>query len=216
MQKFLDELISKVLWMMLGFIVLLAGYNYLVNNLIKPPKLTSNSTNYQNTPSNVIPAVPPQPEPILQATQKFEKGGILKIYHNKDRNIYPNPLRYTPDKVIETDGLELTSIKKDSYFFQEVSGYFKVDKHGNYNFILNTPETWDKESLKINELSIKIDGYILELPTGGEIYLEKGWHKIAIFSQQEIAGEYPSLSWQEVGQAIKPVRVWREIIETTN
>ncbi len=216
MQKFFDELISKVLWTMLGFGLLVAGYNYLVTNLIKPPKLNSNLPQFQPTNQNVIPAIAQQTEPILQAPKKFEKGGILKIYHNKDRNIYPNPLRYTPDKVIETDGLELTSLEKDSDFFQEVSGYFRVNRNGNYNFILNTPETWDKESLKIHELSIKIDGYILESPTGGEIYLEKGWHKIALFSQQKIAGEYPSLSWQESGQPVKPVRVWREIKESTN
>ena len=227
MQKFLDELISKVLWMMLGFILLLAGYNYLVSNLIKPPKLASNSnqspnkhpSNYPNHAARALPTSNPEPEPILKVPRKLEKGGILKIYQNIDRNIYPNPLRYTPNQVIETDGLELTSLEKDSHFFQEVSGYFKVAQDGDYNFILNTPKTWDKENLEINKLSIKIDGYILELPTGGKIYLEKGWHKIAIFSQQEIAGEYPSLSWQEVGQvvqAVKPVQVWRETKETTN
>ena len=108
------------------------------------------------------------------------------------------------------------SLAKDSNLFQEASGYFLVNRNGNYNFILNIPETWNQENLKIHKLSIKIDGYILESPIGGGIYLEKGWHKIALFSQLEIAGEYPSLSWQESGQPIKPVRVWREITESSN
>ena len=210
MQKFFDELISKILWTMLGFGLLLAGYNYIVSNLIKPPKLNSTQPQFQPTNQNVIPAIAQQQQPIIQAPKKLEKGGILKIYQNIDRNIYPNPLQYTPDKIIKTDGLELMSLAKDSNLFQEASGYFLVNRNGHYNFILNIPETWQGETLKIHELSIKIDGFILESPTGGEIYLEKGWHKIALFSQQEIAGEYPSLSWQESGQPVKPVQVWRE------
>ena len=210
MQKFFDELISKLLWTMLGFGLLVAGYNYLVTNLIKPPKLNSNQAQLLPNNQNVIPAIAQQQEPIIQAPKKLEKGGILKIYQNLDRNIYPNPLQYTPDKIIKTDGLELMSLAKDSHLFQEASGYFLVNRNGHYNFILNIPETWKAENLKIHELSIKIDGFILKSPTGGEIYLEKGWHKISLFAQQEIAGEYPSLSWQESGQPVKPVQVWRE------
>ncbi len=215
MQKFFDELISKILWTILGLLMILGGYNYLVSNLIKPPQLNSNQAQHNPTNQNVIPAIPQLQEPILQAPKKLEKGGILKIYQNIDRNIYPNPLQYTPDKIIKTDGLELMSLAKDSNLFQEASGYFSVNRNGNYNFILNIPETWDKENLKIHKLSIKIDGYILESPIGGGIYLEKGWHKIALFSQLEIAGEYPSLSWQESGQPIKPVQVWREMAENS-
>ncbi len=214
MPKFFDELLSKIFWTMLGFFLLVGGYNYLVSHLIKPPKLNSNQTNYPSINSNVLPAIAQQQEPIIQAPKKLEKGGILKIYQNIDRNIYPNPLQYTPDKIIKTDGLELMSLAKGSHLFQEASGYFLVNRNGHYNFILNIPETWKAGTLKIHELSIKIDGFILKLPTGGEIYLEKGWHKIALFSQQDLAGEYPSLSWQESGQPVKPVQVWRETTES--
>ena len=134
MQKFFDELISKILWTMLGLCILVAGYNYLVSNLIKPPKLNSNQTNYPSINSNVLPALAQQQEPIIQASKKLEKGGILKIYENIDRNIYPNPLQYSPDKIIKTDGLELMSLAKDSHLFQEASGYFLVKRNGNPHF----------------------------------------------------------------------------------
>ncbi len=134
MQKLFDELISKILWTMLGLCILVAGYNYLVSNLIKPPKLNSNQTNYPSINSNVLPALAQQQEPIIQASKKLEKGGILKIYENIDRNIYPNPLQYSPDKIIKTDGLELMSLAKDSHLFQEASGYFLVKRNGNPHF----------------------------------------------------------------------------------
>ena len=72
MPKFFDELISKVLWTMLGFGLLVAGYNYLVSNLIKPPKLNSTQTQFQPTNQNVIPAIH---HPIIL------NNIILNLYH---------------------------------------------------------------------------------------------------------------------------------------
>ena len=212
MQKFFDELIGKILWGVFILVLLVGGYNFLVRSLIKPPQINSPVTNSIPLPKNpnLLPALSQEKDVMLEAPKKLEKGGILKIYQNIDRNLYPNPLRYNPSEIIKTDGIELISLAKDKHLFQEASGYFIVEENSHYNFSLNTPPTWKEKRLKIDKLNIKIDGFILEFPRGGEIYLEKGWHKISLFSQLDLEGEYISISWQEKDKPIKPVRVWRE------
>ena len=191
---------------------MLIGYRFvlgLANN-----SLPTNSNQTPSTNSTSPKSLPnTNPNPLAKTPRELEPGSIIKIYKNIDNNLYPNPANYSPIEAIKTDNLTLTNLDENSPLFQEASGYFLVKNLGYYRFILNLPLAWNRENLDLDKISVKVDKFILESATGGDIYLDKGWHKISIFSQykQDLGEEIISMDWGKSNQSLKPLEIWREI-----
>ena len=208
MNRIFDKILDKLLGLVLIFFLVLIGYRFvlgLANNSLPTNSNQTPSTN--STSSKALPATTPKP------LGKLELGGIIKVYQNVDNNLYPNPANYSPIEVIKTDNLTLTNLDKNSSLFQEASGYFLVKQLGYYRFSLNLPPALKRENLDLDKISVKVDKFILESATGGDIYLDKGWHKISIFSQdkQDLGKEIISMDWGKSNQSLKPLEIWREI-----
>ena len=226
--QFINQLTNKIFWGFLILALLVGGYVFLVRNLVKPPQISGTDTpldqksqnsltNSNNADSDhILPAIAQPEDVVLEVPKKLERGGILKVYINNDGNQYPDPLEYSPSKVLKTEGLALISNQPRTNQFQEASGFFLVNKSGNYNFLVNIPSTWRRNNLKSAYLRLKIDGFALASPSGGKVYLEKGWHKISFFTSYAIKGEYPTVSWGAEGETAKPLAVWRDVADSPN
>ena len=228
-----NQLFGKIIWFFLVIILLVGGYIYLVRNLVKPPQITNNQPIPTNTPTSnvtnsdptvinsttvtddnqlegdILPAIAQPDGVVIEAPERLEPGGILKVYTNTDNAEYPDPLNYSPTKVIKTDGLEMVNVEEESNKFQEAEGYFLVSETGEYSFVINPPESY--KDAEIGSLNAKVDGMILSSPEGGEIYLEEGYHKISLLNNYEVQGDYPSVSWAATGEKVKPLKVFREV-----
>lgn len=162
---------------------------------------------------DMLPALAQDEDVVLEMPEKLEPGGILKYYLNTDDAPHPDPVKYSPIEVYQTEGLELVSIKRNSQNFQEVSGYFRVEETDYYNFIVNLPQDWQRNNLDSEEIRLKIDGFKLPSHLGGKVYLEKGWHKINFFLDHLVDSDYPTITWAKEGEVAKPLKVWREVVE---
>ncbi len=146
---------------------------------------------------------------MIEAPERLEPGGILKVYTNTDDAKYPDSLNYSPSKEIETDGLEMVNVEQKSKKFQEAEGYFLVPETGKYNFVVELPENY--KDVEIGALNVKVDGMVLSSPIGGEIYLEEGYHKISLLNSYPVVGDYPDINWAATGEEVKPLKVFREV-----
>ncbi len=140
------------------------------------PSLVDNSsaTTSTNDPvykEDLLPAIAQAEDVVIEVPQKLEKGGILKLYINNDGNKYPDPILYSPDKILKTEGLSLIGNDRKEVF-QEVSGYFLVPEDGNYNFTLDFPSNW-YWAKDTRNLRAKIDGVMLPTVRGGRVSLTR-------------------------------------------
>ena len=163
---------------------------------------------------DLLPAIAQAEDVVISVPQKLEKGGILKMFINNDGNKYPDPILYSPSKVLKTEGLSPVGNDKKEVF-QEVSGYFLVPENGNYNFTLDFPSNW-YWAKDTRNLRAKIDGVMLPTTRGGRVSLEKGWHKINLFMYAyNVDGNLLKVSWGLQGEESKPLKVWREVKDQT-
>ncbi|MDJ0592989.1 MAG: hypothetical protein QNJ72_23880 [Pleurocapsa sp. MO_226.B13] len=229
-----NQLLGKIIWAVIVMILLIGGYIYLVKNLVKPPQIVnnqpipttpptpntnnSNPTVVQSVPDNnadlsgdILPAIAQPDGVIIEAPERLEPGGILKVYTNNNGAEYPDPLNYSPSKVIKTNGLSMVNVEKESRKFQEASGYFLVPETGDYNFVVELPESY--KDVEIGSLNVKVDGIVLSSPDGGEIYLEQGYHQISLLNSYSVKGDYPTINWAATGEEVKPLKVFREVEE---
>ena len=228
-----NQLFGKIIWFFLVIILLVGGYIYLVRNLVKPPQITNNQPIPTNTPTpnvtnsdstvinsttvaddnqlegDILSAIAQPDGVVIEAPERLEPGGILKVYTNTDNAEYPDPLNYSPTKVIKTDGLEMTNINGSSSKFQSAEGYFLVPETGEYDFVVKLPK--DYKDVEVESLRTKIDGVVLPDSIGGKIYLEEGYHKISLFNNYPVIGNYPSINWAATGEKVKPLKVFREV-----
>ena len=162
------------------------------------------SSSTTDTESSPMPALALPDEVALKVPQKLEKGGVLKIYDNNDGNDSPDPVMYSPTKVVQTKGMSV--IELDRGQFQEVSGYFLVKDTGNYNFTVGPDLV---PYLRLSNLRTRIDGSTLPNVKGGRVALEEGWHQVSLFVNTQNVTAL-SLTWGLEGETLKPLIVWRE------
>lgn len=170
--------------------------------------VSSSTTSTTDTESSPMPALALPDEVALKVPEKLEKGALLKVYVNNDDNEYPDPIQYSPSKVLKTPGLSVVSTSNRSEF-QEVSGYFLVEKPGNYNLTVSYPQ--DYYWAKLSNFRTKIDGISLPTPKGGRVALDPGWHHVSLFlyASNVDANSIRTLFGRE-GETLKPLIVWRE------
>lgn len=166
--------------------------------------VSSSTTSTTDTESSPMPALALPDEVALKVPQKLEKGGVLKIYDNNDGNENPDPVMYSPTKVVQTKGMSV--IELDRGQFQEVSGYFLVKDTGTYNFTVGPSLV---PYLRLSDLRTRIDGSTLPNVKGGRVALEEGWHQVSLFVNTSNVTAL-SLSWGREGETLKPLAVWRE------
>jgi hypothetical protein len=174
---------------------------------------TTTAPDTATTPgTETLPAIAQAEDVAVKVPNKVEKGGILKLFTNNDGNEYPDPIQYSPEKILKTNGLSLVGIGERGKF-QEVSGYFLVEETGNYNFVVDYPESWYWAREKAN-FRLKVDGQTLPTSKGGRLSLEKGWHTISLFLYAyRIDGNLARVSWGREGETLKPIVIWREVEE---
>lgn len=174
---------------------------------------TDNSTSPDNSTVNgdePMPAIAQAEDVVMEVPEKVEKGGILKLYTNNDGNEYPDPIQYSPEKILKTTGLSLVGMGERGKF-QEVSGYILVKEDGNYNFVVDYPEDWNYWARKREHFRTKIDGQTLPTTKGGRLTLEKGWHTISVFLYAyRVDASAVRVSWGREGEPLKPLQIWRE------
>lgn len=164
--------------------------------------------------TEMMPAIAQAEDVAVKVPQKVEKGGILKLYTNNDGNDYPDPIQYSPEKILKTTGLSLIGIEERGKF-QEVSGYLLVEETGNYNFVIDYPENWQYWAREKSNFRMKIDGQTLPTSKGGRVSLEKGWHTVSLFLKANVDGNLFRVSWGREGETLKPIVIWREVEEKT-
>lgn len=166
---------------------------------------SSSTTDIESSP---MPALALPDQVALKVPEKLEKGALLKVYVNNDDNESPDPIEYSPSKVLKTPGLALVNTSNRSEF-QEVSGYFLVEKPGNYNLTVSYPQEY--YWAKLSNFRTKIDGISLPTPKGGRVALEPGWHHVSLFlyaRNVEVNSIRPLFGLE--GETLKPLIVWRE------
>lgn len=180
-------------------------------SLVDNSSATESNSNDPVYEEDLLPAIAQAEDVVISVPQKLERGGILKMYINNDGNKYPDPILYSPSKILKTDGLSpLGNDNKE--VFQEVSGYFLVPEDGSYNFTIDFPSNWYIKETR--HIRAKIDGVLLPTVRGGRLSLEKGWHKINLFLYAyNIDGNLLKVSWGQMGEESKPIKVWREVKE---
>lgn len=187
-----------------------SGVNEPAPTLVPDSENSSPVSNVTSTDieSSPMPALALPDQVALKVPEKLEKGALLKIYVNNDDNQSPDPIEYSPSKVLKTPGLSVISTSNRSEF-QEVSGYFLVEKPGNYNLTVNYPQ--DYYWAKLSNFRTKIDGISLPTPKGGRVALAPGWHQVSLFlyASNVEANSIQTLFGAE-GETLKPLIVWRE------
>lgn len=158
--------------------------------------------------SSPMPALALPDEVALKVPEKLEKGALLKVYVNNDDNQSPDPIQYSPSKVLKTPGLSVINTSNRSEF-QEVSGYFLVEEPGNYNLTVDYPQNY--YWAKLSNFRTKVDGISLPTPKGGRVALDEGWHHVSLFlyANNIEANSIRTLFGSE-GETLKPLVVWRE------
>lgn len=168
----------------------------------------SNSLATSGADSSPMPALALPDEVALKVPEKLEKGALLKVYVNNDDNENPDPIQYSPSKVLKTPGLSLINTS-DRSEFQEVSGYFLVEKPGNYNLTIDYPQNY--YWAKLSNFRTKIDGIPLATPKGGRVALDEGWHHVSLFlDANNIEANSIRALFGSEGETLKPLVVWRE------
>ena len=232
-----NDLLSKIFFTLIILALLVGGYIFLVRTLVKPPQITNNNQplpattptptsnptivqsssipdNGADLSGDILPAIAQPDGIVIEAPKRLEPGGILKVYVNTNNAEYPDPLNYSPSKIIETNGLEMVNLKQESNKFQQAEGYFLAPGTGEYSFVVELPE--DYRDVELAALRVQIDGIVLSSPLGGQIYLESGYHKIALLNNYSVQGDYPSITWAAQGDEVKPLKVFREVEQSTN
>ena len=233
-----NQFFSKIIWAIVVVVLLVGGYIYLVRNLVKPPQIANNqpipttppTPNTAQNPTNstptvvqsstisdnntdlegdILPAIAQPDGVVIEAPERLEPGGVLKVYTNTNDAEYPDPLNYSPSRVINTNGLEMANLEEKENKFQEVEGYFLVPETGEYDFVVKLPKNY--KDVEVESLRTKIDGIVLPDSLGGKIYLEEGYHKISLFNGYPVIGNYPSINWAATGEELKPLKVFREV-----
>lgn len=168
----------------------------------------ANSLATDGADSSPMPALALPDEVALKVPEKLEKGALLKVYVNNDDNENPDPIQYSPSKVLKTTGLSLINTS-DRSEFQEVSGYFLVEKSGNYNLTIDYPQNY--YWARLSNFRTKVDGIPLQTPKGGRVALDEGWHHVSLFlyANNIEANSIRALFGSE-GETLKPLVVWRE------
>ena len=169
-------------------------------------------TNAIDPEEDMLPALAQAEDVVLEMPEKLEPGGVLKVFLDPEKTKNHSSFTSSPIQVYNTGGLEFVYLE-DIRKFQEVEGYFQVKETGYYNFLVNIPEDWNKTKLGVSNLRILIDGFTLDSSLGGKVYLEKGWHKIGFFNAWVDIEEHPVVVWASAGEAAKPLKVWREVVE---
>jgi hypothetical protein len=176
---------------------------------------TTTAPDTATTPgTETLPAIAQAEDVVVKVPNQVEKGGILKLFTNNDGNDYPDPIQYSPEKILKTTGLSLIGISERGKF-QEVSGYLLVEETGNYNFTIDYPESWQYWAREKSNFRMKIDGQTLPTSKGGRVSLEKGWHTVSLFLNASVDGNLFRVSWGREGETLKPIVIWREVEEKT-
>lgn len=181
----------------------------LVPNSENSSSVDNTNSSSTSTDSSPMPALALPDEVALKVPKKLEKGGLLKVYVNNDNNETPDPIQYSPSKVLKTPGLSVINTS-DRSEFQEVSGYFLVEKPGNYNLTIDYPQSY--YWARLSNFRTKIDGIPLPTSKGGRVALDRGWHHVSFFlyATNIEANSIRALFGSE-GETLKPLVVWREV-----
>lgn len=163
--------------------------------------------------TNNIPTVEQPEEKVLEIPEKLEPGAELKVYINNDDAKKPNPASYSPSKIARTENISLQA-KEETDIFQESSGYFKVEKSGEYNVVVEAPGKsyyYDK-----GNLVTKIDQEPLKDFRGGRIALDKGWHKLDLFYNpsgyaKKVDESQIKVKMGTPGNLAKNIDIWRPV-----
>lgn len=167
-------------------------------------------------PSNKPTIALNQPEEtILETPKNLERGAELRIYQNVEEEEKPNIASYSPSQIIETNNIALQPGER--YQFQVASGYFEIEKEGDYNFLVDI-DSDDEFRLNTDRLQIIVDNEPFKRVLGGRANLAPGWHKIELFynpaySAGKINAEEIKLKMAEPGEIAETIEVWREAEE---
>lgn len=173
--------------------------------------LQSTSTTSVSTSSSALPALELSNKVALTVPLKMERGAKRFTFKNVDDNSRPDPDNYSPIDTKPVAGLSLTSLKQSE--FQQVEGYILVEKTGNYAFVVSFP---DNLYLDFTNLRLRIDGQPLSNVKGGNVTLEKGWHKVDLFyweANNSTGGgaNQIEIKWGLEGSNLKRMQTWREV-----
>jgi hypothetical protein len=186
-----------------------------------PPFLVPSSPSASQTPSpsdtpasdfnanpSALPALALPNQVVLNTPKKLERGAVLSIFDNVDNNSNPDPINYSPTSKKKVSGLSLIFLEEG---FQEVSGYFLVEKTATYAFVLSFPDK--NYPLRLNNLRLRIDGQPLSNVKGDSLTLEKGWHRVDLFLYEpnNSTASHIQVKWGLEGSNLKPLQVWREV-----
>jgi hypothetical protein len=167
---------------------------------------SSDDESTENANPQIQPALALPNQVAMNVPRRLRRGAVLSIYENVDNNIQPDPINYSPSVRKNVAGLTLINLNQSQ--FQEVSGYFLVEKTGDYSFVISFPDTY----VSLNSLRLRIDGQPLDNLKGGNISLERGWHKIDLFYMEgynSVANQI-QVKWGRVGSNLKRLQTWRE------
>ncbi len=155
-----------------------SGVNEPAPTLVPDSENSSTVSNVTSTDIELspMPALALPDQVALKVPEKLEKGGLLKIYDNNDGNENPDPIMYSPTKVVKTQGISAIELNRGQ--FQEVSGYFLVKDTGNYNFTVGPDLV---PYLRLSNIRTRIDGATLPNVKGGRVSLESGWHQVSLY-----------------------------------
>lgn len=175
---------------------------------IAEPELVNNSQSQKNN----IPTTKQPKEYVLEIPPKLEEGAELKIFVNNDDSANPNPANYSPSKIIKTKNIVLSPGARDDVF-QESTGYFKVEKAGEYNFLI---EHSGDRYYDDGRLVGKIDQEPLGNPKGGRMELDRGWHRLDLFYNPQnyarrIDEREVSVKMGRPGEIAETIDIWRAV-----
>lgn len=159
--------------------------------------------------SSTMPALALSNQVAIKVPKNLEKGGVLKIYLNNDNSQSPDPVEYSPSKSLKVPGLSL--INTNTNQFEQASGYFLVNKAGDYNITIILPQ--NSYFVTSKNLRIQIDGQPLPSIQGGRVTLAPGWHQANLFvygSTNIPDANLIRVSWALEGENLQPLQVWRE------
>lgn len=176
------------------------------------PSLVPNNNNSPtpetNASSSPMPALALPDQVAMVVPKKVKPGAVLSIYEDVDNNERPDPIRYSPSFKKEVPGLSLINTSRTE--FEEVSGYFSVPQTGNYSFVIPIPENY---YVNLANLRLRIDGQPLPNVKGGNVTLERGWHKVDLFFfsyGSNITASQIQVKWGLEGNDLRLLQAWKE------
>ena len=201
--RFFEELTSKILWFVLGLILLSFGYIFVIINFLNPPKLligagyvailniwlkpktnqiitnpTIVNTSPNPTPTTITnnPQTKQTKEDLISALAQAEEIEIINPQELVRGGIHKIHAGLTPER---STGYE-SALTQEFKFHnvnktQEIAGFFEVPKTGYYHFkVFGTkPELGNTDT----RLRVRVNGAKVH-NENRSIYLQQGWHAL--------------------------------------